>query len=146
MEKFERITNDEIKKVFRCPECNLVPLINYYLKESEDSKEIYKQKINIICRNKHSRENIDLDEFLESYIKEENKKKDSFCSKHNKKIEKVCEKCNLNLCKECNHECEKIKDIIEYALSQKEIDDIKENLTKFNPFFKNLENLTKNYK
>ena len=119
MEKIDRITNDEIKKVFRCPECNLVPLINYYLKKSEDREEILEQKINIICRNNHSRENIDLDEFLESYITEENKKNDSLCIKHNKKIEKICEKCNLNLCKECKHECDKIMDIIEYALTQK---------------------------
>ena len=76
MEKMDIINNDEIKKVFRCPECNLVPLINYYLKESEE--EICEQKINIICRNNHSIENIDLDEFLESYIKEENKKNDYY--------------------------------------------------------------------
>ena len=70
----ERITNEEIKKVFRCPECNLVPLINYSLKESEENEEVYEQKINIICKN---------------IIKEENKKNDSLCIKHNKKIEKI---------------------------------------------------------
>ena len=79
MEKIDKITNNEIKKAFRCPECNLVPLINYYLKESEeDDEEICEQKINIICRNNHSIENINLDEFLESYIKEENKKNDYY--------------------------------------------------------------------
>ena len=140
------MTNDEIKKVFRCPECNLVPLINYYLKESEYRDELYEQKINIVCRNNHSEEDIDLDDFLESYIEEENenKKNDSLCIKHNKKIEKVCEKCNLNLCEECTHECEKIIDIKEFALTQKEKDDIKENLKKFDPFFKSLENLAGN--
>ena len=142
-----KMDNDEIKKVFRCPNCNLVPLINYYLKEPEDSNEVYEQKINIICRNNHSEENIDLDEFLESYIKEvkeENKKNDSLCITHNKKIKKICEKCNLNLCEECTHECEKIIDIEEYALTQKEINEIKENLKKFDPFFKHLEGLTQN--
>ena len=139
-----KMDNDEIKKVFRCPNCNLVPLINYYLKESEDNDELYEQKINIVCRNNHSEEDVDLDEFLESYIKEENTKNDSLCISHNKKIEKICEKCNLNLCEECAHECEKIIDIKEFALTQKEKDDIKENLKKFDPFFKNLENLTKN--
>ena len=94
IEKIDIITNNEIKKFFRCPECNLVSLINYYLKESEE--EICEQKINIICRNNHSKENIDLDEFLETYVTEENKKIDSLCIKHNKKIEKICEKCNLN--------------------------------------------------
>ena len=54
-----KMNNDEIKKVFRCPKCNLVPLINYYLKESEDRDEAYEQKINIICRNNHSEEDID---------------------------------------------------------------------------------------
>ena len=144
MEKIDRMTNDEIKKVFRCPECNLVPLINYYLKEIEDDEEICEQKINIICRNNHSIEDIDLDEFLESYITEEKKNIDSLCIKHHKKIEKICEKCNLNLCKECKHECLKIIDIIEYALTQKEKEYIKENIKKFDSFFKNLENLTKN--
>jgi len=139
-----KMINEEIKKVFRCPECSLVPLINYYLKESEDSDELYEQKINIVCRNNHSKEDIDLDEFLESYIKEENKKNDSLCIKHNKKIERICEKCNLNLCEECIHECEKILDIKEFVLTQKEKDDIKENLKKFDSFFKNLENLTRN--
>jgi len=139
-----KVDNEEIKKVFRCPECNLVPLINYYLKESEDHDELYEQKINIVCRNNHSKEDIDFDEFLESYIKEDNQKNDSLCIKHNKKIEKICEKCNLNLCEECTHECEKIIDIKEYALTQKEKDDIKENIKKFEPFFKNLENLTRN--
>ena len=146
MEKIEIITDDEIKKVFRCPECNLVPIINYYLKESEkeDSEEIYEQKINIICRNNHSRNNIDLDEFLESYIFEENKKNDSICIKHNKKIEKICEKCNLNLFEECKHECDNIIDIIQYVLTKKEKEYIKENIKKFHTFFKKIKNIIKN--
>ena len=144
-----KMDNDEITKVFICPKCNLIPLINYYLKESEDSDELYEQKINIVCRNNHSEEDIDFDDFLESYIKEENNKKennkkDSLCIKHNKKIQKICEKCNLNLCEECTHECEKIIDIKEYALTQKEKNEIKENLKKFEPFFKRLEGLTQN--
>jgi len=138
------MANDEIKKVFRCPKCSLVPLINYYLKESKDFDKLYDPKIDIICRNNHSEQDIDFDEFLESYIKEENTKNDSLCIKHNKKIENICEKCNLNLCEECTHECEKIIDIKEFALTQKEKDDIKENLKKFEPLFKNLENLTRN--
>ena len=139
--------NDEIKKVFRCPKCNLVPIINYYLKESEDGGELYKQKINIICRNNHSEEDIDFDDFLGSYfkeVKEENKKKDSLCISHNKKIKKICEKCNLNLCEKCTHECDKIVDIKEFALTEKEKNEIKENIKKFDPFFKNLEGLTRN--
>ena len=137
--------NDEIKKIFRCPKCNLIPLINYYLKKSEN--ELYEQKINIICRRNHSEEDIDIDDFLEYYIKEfkeENKKNDSLCIKHNKKIKKICEKCSLNLCEECTHECEKIIDIEEYALTEKEKNEIKENLKKFGPFFKHLENLIGN--
>ena len=73
---------------------------NYYLKESEYEDELYEQKINIICRNNHSEEDIDLYDFLESYInevKEENKKNDSLCIKHNKKIKKICEKCKKNV-------------------------------------------------
>ena len=142
-----KMDNDEIKKVFRCPKCNLVPIINYYLKESEDGGELYKQKINIICRNNHSEEDIDFDDFLESYtkeVKEENKKSDSLCITHNKKIQKICEKCNLNLCEDCAHECEKIIDIKEFALTEKEKIEIKENLKKFDPFFKNLEKLIGN--
>ena len=142
-----KVDKDEIKKVFRCPKCNLVPLVNYYLKESEDNDEAYVQKISIVCRNNHSEEDIDLDDFLESYIKEvkeENKKNDSLCITHNKKIKKICEKCNLNLCEECSHKCEKIIDIEEFALTEKEKNEIKENLKKFDPFFKHLEGLTRN--
>ena len=41
---------DDIEKVFRCKECNLVPLINYYLGESDDTIE---QEVSIKCRNNH---------------------------------------------------------------------------------------------
>ena len=133
---------DETKKVFRCPKCNLVPLIDYYLENSEKNNDFYEQKIKIICRNNHSQENIDFDDFLESYSKEENKDNiDSLCVKHNKKIEKICEKCKLNLCFECSHNCKKILQIKELYLTEKEKNNIKENLNKFNPFFENLKKI-----
>ena len=131
--------NDNIQKVFRCEECNLVPLINYYLAEDEDSIE---QKINIKCRNNHSIEDIDFEEFLDSYISDEKKENaDSKCQKHNKKIEKICEKCELNLCNECSHDCTEVISIGKFVLSEKEKDDIKENFEKFNPFFDKLRGL-----
>ena len=130
---------DDIEKVFRCKECNLVPLINYYLGESDDTIE---QEVSIKCRNNHSEEDIDFEEFLESYISEEKEKNiDSICEKHNEKIIKICEKCDLNLCNKCSHDCKEVIDISKFALSQKEKDDIKENFEKFNPFFEKLKKL-----
>ena len=131
--------NDNIKKVFRCKECNLVPLINYYLTGDKDS---IVQKINIDCGNNRSIKDIDFEEFLDSYISEEKEENiDSKCQKHNKKIEKICEKCELNLCNECSHECTEVISIDKFALSEKEKDDIKENFEKFNHFFDKLKGL-----
>ena len=129
---------DNIQKVFRCQECNLIPLINYYLADSNDAIE---QKVSIKCRNNHSEEDIDFEDFLKSYVAEEKEKGkniDSICEQHNEKIVKICEKCDLNICNKCSHDCKEVIDISKYALTQKEKDDIKENFEKFNPFFKKL--------
>ena len=132
---------EDIQKVFRCDSCNLVPVINYNLnvEPDSDSDSEYEQKISIKCRNNHSNNDIDFEDFLKSYLKEENEKnKDSICQQHNKKIEKICKKCELNLCLECIHNCDGIIDIKEYSLSEKEKNDIKENFNKFEPFFNTL--------
>ena len=131
--------NEKIEKVFRCKECNLVPIINYYLDNSEEEEDSLEQKISIKCRNNHSFEDIDLDVFLEDYIEKEKKENiDSICQLHDKKIEKICKKCELNLCNECQHKCEEIVNIKDYYLSEKEKDEIKENCKKFGPFFDDL--------
>ena len=132
--------DEKIQKVFRCEKCNLVPLINYYLDESEEN--IIEQKVSIKCRNNHLFNNIDFDVFLSSYIKEENEKNiDSICQQHNKKIDKICKKCELNLCSKCKHDCREIIKIKELELSEKEKDKIKKNLDNFAPFFEKLKSL-----
>lgn len=133
--------NEDIKKVFRCEECNLIPLINYYFEIEDDECQ---QKINIKCRNNHSFKDIKLEEFLDSYIKEEDKNKDSICQEHNKKIEKICKKCELNLCSECKHDCDEVMSLKDFSLSEKEKDNIKDNFNKFNPFFEELKNKINN--
>ena len=130
---------EDIEKVFRCNSCNLVPVINYYLYGESDSDSA--SKISIKCRNNHYEKDINLENFLKSYLKgENNKNKDYICQKHNKKIEKICKKCELNLCLDCIHKCVDIINIKEYSLSEKEKNDIKENFNKFEPFFNKLKN------
>ena len=122
---------DKNQDIIRCPKCNLIPLINFYLSTHDI-------KLLLSCRNNHNFEE-DLFRYIDNNLSSlKNNKEDSKCLLHNEKIYLICLKCKKNFCKKCNiKDCEAIL-IDKYSLTKDEKVNIENNIIKFEPFIEKI--------
>ena len=118
-------------EIIRCHKCNLIPLINFYIKDDG---------FNLIlkCRNNHEYEG-DLSEYLEENLSNELKNiNDNICSLHNNKIILICKDSKKNLCEKCEIKDCKAVTINDFSLNVKEKENIDKNIQKYEDFIKKL--------
>ena len=108
-----------LKKVFRCIDCNFIPILQLKNEESNDPK------VQIDCILGHKNE-LNLNEFMEkSFLNSLGKVKCSECGivREHKKKYKLCDECEKIFCKECLNE-HKSKFENHHFLSIKKMDTI----------------------
>ena len=122
---------DKNQDIIRCPKCNLIPLIKFYLSTHDI-------KLLLSCRNNHNFEE-DLFRYIDNNLSSlKNNNEDSKCLLHNEKISLICLKCKKNFCKKCNiKDCETIL-IDKYSLTKDEKVNIENNIIKFEPFIEKI--------
>ena len=128
---------DKNQDIIRCPKCNLIPLINFYLSTHDI-------KLLLSCRNNHNFEE-DLFGYIDNNLSSlKNNNEDSKCLLHNEKISLICLKCKKNFCKKCNiKDCETIL-IDKYSLTKDEKVNIENNIIKFEPFIEKIKKVIDN--
>ena len=128
---------DKNQDIIRCPKCNLIPLINFYLSTHDI-------KLLLSCRNNHNFEE-DLFGYIDNNLSSlKNNNEDSKCLLHNEKISLICPKNKKNFCKKCNiKDCETIL-IDNYSLTKDEKENIENNIIKFEPFIEKIKKVIDN--